>query len=514
MDPTSEDSGRLVSAPGRVRNGTGGISAAMLEAVLDASPVGLAILVGEELVVDHVNAAFRALTRPDVDPVGQPFEAIWPPGDPVVVPALVNVLRAGAGLSVEDYAVHAGGGTRRFSVRVKRVPWRRCLAVLLSVWETSEVWEARLAAERAADAALRRAGELDAALDAIADGLVVYDRRGDIVRMNETAIRMVGYTADEAVGDFPRRFAAMRVFTADGRLMRVEDTPVRRALRGETIRSLHARVEYQGQSLWVLASAAPVRGAEHEIVGAVLTFSDETTLHDMEQARDDLVGMISHDLRTPLNAVLNHAHLLRKHPGDAAQVEARAGAVLKSCERMSAMIQDLVEATLLEDGRLQVSPEPLDLAEAVPELLERLRGALEMDRVRLAVEAGLPRALADPNRLERILVNLLTNALKYSPPQGEVTVALATDPDGVAIVVSDRGIGIAPEDVPHVFERFFRARGARQPEGLGLGLYITRLLVQAHGGRIEVTSQLGQGSTFRVVLPAALGGFADDGRRA
>ena len=295
------------------------------------------------------------------------------------------------------------------------------------------------------------------------------------------------------------------MYTPDGRLMRLEDTPVPRALRGETIRSLHARVEYQGRSLWVLASAAPVRGADHAIVGAVLTFSDETALHDIEQARDDLVGMISHDLRTPLNAVFNQAHLLRRHPDDAAQVEARATSVLKSCERMSAMIQDLVEATLLEDGRLQISPEPVDLAAVVPELLERFRGALEIDRVRLAVEPGLQRALADPQRLERIFVNLLTNALKYSPSQGEITLELASDPDGVAIVVTDRGIGIAPEDVPHVFERFFRARGARQPEGLGLGLYITRLLVHAHGGRIEVASRLGQGSTFRVVLPAALG---------
>ena len=325
----------------------------MLEAVFDASPAGLVVLVGEDLVVDHVNAACRALTRPDIDPIGQRFEDIWPHGDPVVVPVLRNVLATGAGLSVEDYPLAAAGGIRRFSVRVRRVPWRRGLAVFLSVWETSDVWEARLAAERAADAALRRAGELDAALDAIADGLVLYGRRGEIVRMNETAIRMLGYAADEAHPDLAERFAALRVYTPDGRLMRLEDTPVPRALRGETIRSLHARVEYQGRSLWVLASAAPVRGADHAIVGAVLTFSDETALHDIEQARDDLVGMISHDLRTPLNAVFNQAHLLRRHPDDAAQVEARATAVLKSCERMSAMIQDLVEATLLEDGRLR-----------------------------------------------------------------------------------------------------------------------------------------------------------------
>jgi PAS domain-containing protein len=188
METTSEDSGSLVTAPaefGRCR--VGGVSAAMLEAVFDASPAGLVVLVGQDLVVDHVNAACRAITRPDVDPIGQRFEDIWPHGDPVVVPVLRNVLATGAGLSVEDYPLAAAGGIRRFSVRVRRVPWRRGLAVFLSVWETSDVWEARLAAERAADSALRRAGELDAALDAIADGLILYDRRGEIVRMNETA---------------------------------------------------------------------------------------------------------------------------------------------------------------------------------------------------------------------------------------------------------------------------------------------------------------------------------------
>ncbi|HVI95961.1 MAG TPA: ATP-binding protein, partial [Anaeromyxobacter sp.] len=132
-----------------------------------------------------------------------------------------------------------------------------------------------------------------------------------------------------------------------------------------------------------------------------------------------------------------------------------------------------------------------------------LRGGLDADRVRLEIAPDVPHLLADPHRLERIVVNLLSNALKYSPGQAEVVVEVSGVEGGVAIAVLDRGVGIAPEDLPHVFDRFFRARGARRPEGLGLGLYITRLLVEAHHGRVEVTSQLGQGSTFRVVLPAA-----------
>ena len=111
MDTTSEDSGRLLRAPeDTARCGTGGIRVSMLEAVFDASPAGLVVLVGEDLVVDHVNAACRALTRPDIDPIGQRFEDIWPHGDPVVVPVLRNVLATGAGLSVEDYPLAAAGG--------------------------------------------------------------------------------------------------------------------------------------------------------------------------------------------------------------------------------------------------------------------------------------------------------------------------------------------------------------------------------------------------------------------
>jgi signal transduction histidine kinase len=183
-------------------------------------------------------------------------------------------------------------------------------------------------------------------------------------------------------------------------------------------------------------------------------------------------------------------------------VRERARSIARNCDRLRAMIQDLLEATLLEAGQLRMAPAQLDLAALARDVLERHRGALPVERVR--VEAAAPvAAYGDVERLERIIVNLLSNALKYSSPQGDVTVRVERADGGARLIVADRGVGIAPEDLPHVFERFFRARAVRQPEGLGLGLYITRLLVYAHGGRIEVESQLGCGSTFRVLLPDA-----------
>lgn len=477
---------------------------AIAEAVFDGSIAGFAVLSGPELRVEKANAEFRAIAQsPARDIVGLRFEEIWPGAGEGLAARLREVLDTGAAESIEDCSLRGGGLERSFSLHVRRVPWRGGAAVLLAAWDTTMLWTVRRVAEETADIAMRHAVELDAVFDAIADGFVLFGPNGEIQRMNREATRLFAYSEELRGASLAERFALLDLRTEDGTPVPYEASPVARALRGEIVRALHLRVRRGGESGWVHASAAPVRGPDGSTIGAVLTFSDETALHRLEEARDDLVRMISHDLRTPLNAVYAQAHLLRRHPADPPRVEERARSIARSCDRMSAMLQDLVEATLLEAGQLRISPISLDVAALAPEVLERLRGAVEVDRVRLRAASGLPRVWADPERLERVLVNLLTNALKYSAPQSEVVMELAAADGGVAISVSDRGVGIAPEDLPHIAERFFRARGARRPEGLGLGLYIARLLVQAHGGRLDVESVLGQGSTFRVVLPAA-----------
>jgi signal transduction histidine kinase len=290
------------------------------------------------------------------------------------------------------------------------------------------------------------------------------------------------------------------MYAEGSRPLALEESPPARALRGEIVRGAHLRVEGPGGTAWLLASAAPIRAPDGTVWGAVLTLSDVSDLHHLETARDDLVRMVSHDLRTPLNAILAQAHLLKIEAAEPARVRERARSIGRNCDRMRAMIQDLLEATLLEAGQLRMTPAELDLGALARDVVERHRGGIPVERVRVEA-AGRVAAYGDAERLERILVNLLSNALKYSSPEGEVTVRVERLEGAAVLTVADRGVGIAPEDLPHVFERFFRARAARQPEGLGLGLYITRLLVYAHGGRVEVQSQLGCGSTFRVVLP-------------
>ncbi|MBI4498160.1 MAG: ATP-binding protein, partial [Chloroflexi bacterium] len=147
-------------------------------------------------------------------------------------------------------------------------------------------------------------------------------------------------------------------------------------------------------------------------------------------------------------------------------------------------------------------PRPLDLRAFLLDLKERLAGLAGAERIRLEAPAGLSPVLADPDRLERILMNLLGNALKYSAPDTEITVTLAQREREVVTAVKDHGPGIAPEDLPHLFQRYRRTQAAQaHQEGLGLGLYITKGLVEAHGGRIWAESQLGLGSTFSFTLP-------------
>jgi len=341
-----------------------------------------------------------------------------------------------------------------------------------------------------------------AAFDAIPEGFVLCGARGEVVRMNGAAQRLLDFSPAERAMPSAECWARRRIANDEGEPLGYDESPLARALAGETVRGAHLRIEAPGGSAWVLVRAAPIRAPDGIVLGAVLTISDENAVHALEDARDDLVRMISHDLRTPLNAVLAQAHMLRRAPGDAAKVEERASSIARSCDRMSAMIEDLLHATLLEAGQLKLSLRPVDLAKLVQEVIARNGGALAVERVAVSVRGTLPPIHGDPERLERVVVNLVSNALKYSPPQGGVAVEIAPADGGAQLTVTDHGVGIAPEDLTHVFERFFRARGARQPEGLGLGLYITRLLVRAHGGRIDVQSRLGQGSTFQVFLPA------------
>jgi signal transduction histidine kinase len=193
-------------------------------------------------------------------------------------------------------------------------------------------------------------------------------------------------------------------------------------------------------------------------------------------------------------------HLLADRP-DTERAKTSAGTIFHSSRRLASMIRDLAETVSLEAGHWRLDLSPVDVTSLITELLER--GTPPEDKRRLVLEmpAESPRVMGDGSRLERAVANLVSNALKYSPADEPVTVRVEPRDSEVEVSVVDRGIGIPPEETDAVFERFYRARAGKRSDGLGLGLYITRLIVEAHNGRTMVRSELGKGSTFSFTLP-------------
>lgn len=365
---------------------------------------------------------------------------------------------------------------------------------------------ATLRARTSAEEAEQRAAELDATLASVVDGLVIYSPSGEIVRMNPAAELMLGHPMKERSLPLAERAARVRLETADGRPFPLEDAPATWALRGETVTGVQMVLHPEGgATYWVSASAAPIR-VNGSLLGVVSTFADVTKLHELQEQRDDLIRTVSHDLRTPLTVIQGQAQMAEKMfevPGQEDRVKQSVGSILSGARRMNSMIMDLVDSARMEAGQLKLERTLVQLRPWLLDLKARLIDVMEMDRVRVEVPEGLPPVSADPNRLERIFTNLLSNALKYSSPDTEVSVTAEKQDGMVRVSVSDRGGGIPPEDLPRLFQRFYRAKGTRKTEGLGLGLYITRMMVEAHGGRIWVESEPGRGSSFSFTLPVA-----------
>ena len=229
---------------------------------------------------------------------------------------------------------------------------------------------------------------------------------------------------------------------------------------------------------------------------------------EMQQLRSTFTSMLVHDLRSPLTIITGYLQLLEGSAESLPPKHRRyLGSIREACVRMIALIGDILDVSKLEEGKLTLELEEVDLVEIAGEIVERLRPVALQHSVMVDFEPAAPtlRVTVDPRRLEQVLMNLLGNALKFTPPGGRIGVTVGRDGDAVQVVVSDSGPGIAPDEMPLLFEKFSQtsaAKFARGP-GTGLGLVICRYLVEAHGGRIWAESEPGHGSRFIFRLPAA-----------
>jgi signal transduction histidine kinase len=234
-------------------------------------------------------------------------------------------------------------------------------------------------------------------------------------------------------------------------------------------------------------------------------------LERMREQREDFLRAVSHDLRNPLQVVLLQADRISRAAPDLVALRRPVAAIRFAGRRMERMLRDLTDAARLEVGELALNRESVPLRGFVDHLLEVEQGVLDSSRVRNEVDPALPPLDVDPDRLDRILVNLLGNALKYS--EGEIRLGAEVDGERARITVVDQGAGIPAGDLERLFERYYRGH-RHEGEGLGLGLFIVKGLVEAHGGTIEAASTSGVGSTFTVRLPLVKSEGAEHGERS
>jgi signal transduction histidine kinase len=242
--------------------------------------------------------------------------------------------------------------------------------------------------------------------------------------------------------------------------------------------------------------------AEAETAQRLLTEQNQR-LREADRLKDEFVALISHDLRTPLTSITGYTELaLEEDLGD--EVRGYLDVVARNSDRLLALVNDLLFVARLQAGELSLEPHDVDLAEVVRETIQTLepRAAAKGIDLTCALDS-VPEVRADRGRLQQLTDNLVTNAVKFTPDGGSVHVSLARESGAVLLEVADTGIGIGADDQRRVFQRFFRAENAveRQLPGTGLGLYVSRVIAEAHEGSLTVRSELGRGSTFRLELP-------------
>ena len=432
--------------------------------------------------------------------------------DPAVLPAVLaqwqSSIATGQPFDMDFPLRGADGRYRQFLTRV--LPLQDAEGHVVQWFGTSTDITERKQAEEERERLLaeveRRTVELDTALHSIADGLMIFDMSGAIQFINPVAERIFQLSADERAMNADVRLPMYRTESPDGMPFPFDDLPLTRALRGETTTGAILAIHRPHGVIWLSSSGAPMIAPDGEMLGAVVTFTDINVLHELQEEQKVFVHLVSHDLRTPITIINGHVSLLADTLAEQhieGSLHYSIEVIQRSVQRMNSMIDDLVDSARIEGRQLQLDCQPVELSTYLPDFLRRSEAVMPVERVRLELSPDLPPVSADADRLERIVTNLLSNALKYSAPGTPVLVHAHQQDGEVVVAIIDQGKGIRSDDLPYLFERFYRAKGSRKIEGLGLGLYITKMLVEAHGGRIWVVSAVGKGSTFSFTLPVA-----------
>lgn len=331
--------------------------------------------------------------------------------------------------------------------------------------------------------------KMAAILSTMGDGILVIDSMSKVTMVNRAAQKLFSLPEDEMVGH--TFIEAVRDHELDS--IRQECLKTREQQTGVV------ETEPGKQFLGIIAT--PLGS------GSLVLLQDITELRRLEMVRRDFISNISHELRTPVTSLKVLAETLQEGAiDDQAVAQDFLHKIDSEVDRLAQMVNELGELSRIESGEFPLKIEPVDLDEIVRRVAERLRAQAERGGLNLKVDIPrrLAKALADEERVEQVLVNLVDNAIKFTSPGGKVTISAKVEDDNILTSVTDTGIGIPSDDLPRIFERFYKVNKARVGGGTGLGLAIAKHIMEALGGKIWAESIEGKGSTFTFTLPMAV----------
>jgi two-component system phosphate regulon sensor histidine kinase PhoR len=350
---------------------------------------------------------------------------------------------------------------------------------------------------------LRKERDFSASLiRSMQDGVYVMSVEGEVLEVNDRLCALTGYARHELIGGRPPF-----PFWPEEERPALE-AKLRETLRGTVGAERDVVISRRdGASLPVITSMAPLRDGDR-VTAWVATVKDVSERRRLELMRNEFAALASHELRTPLTSVVGYLEAVTEgEAGPLAPEQARLLAVAeRNAKHLARLVEDVLEVTRADAGQLRIELRPVDLAALAAECVEASRPSAEAGALTLELDApAVVTVPGDRRRLLQVVDNLVANAIKFTPEGGRVAVRVRAEDGQAVIEVCDTGIGMTPAEQERLFERFYRAEGAtaRQIRGTGLGLAITREIVLAHGGAIECRSAAGEGSTFRVTLPAS-----------
>jgi len=381
------------------------------------------------------------------------------------------------------------------------------------------------------------AAQLGDVLATLAEGIVLADEQGTVVLANRSAYRIL-HLSTSCLEDTAIEGASLRnacIGQPVGTLFAACSPGSRRALCQALASSADAARRVSGshklaaglgqgagveeasreptsvlldiQDRVVRASLTPMRDEEGRFAGTVIVLRDVTLEQEVARAKNDFVSLVSHELRTPMTSIKGYTDLMLKGAVGALNEQQKSfmTIVKSNVDRMAELVSDLLDVSRLEAGRVRLTLERLDLAGVILEISQELTETMRQRELTLHFDLppGLPPVCADRGRIVQVLLNLLSNAYRYTLAGGEITIAVHALDDEVQVDVTDTGIGVSEQDRESIFERFYRADHpvVREQAGTGLGLPIARSLIEMHGGRLWLRSEEQVGSTFSFTLP-------------